>query len=101
MKVIIINGSPRNQGITATTLHVLEKELLDSGVKVDFVSLAEIEMVHCLGCCSCYRTGHCCIRDDAAMSGPVAGATSQTVSHLNLSKTHKVNLHTTIQQLLF
>ena len=65
MKVIIINGSPRNQGITATTLHLLEKELLDSGVKVDFVSLAEIEMAHCLGCCSCYRTGHCCIRDDA------------------------------------
>lgn len=65
MKVIIINGSPRNQGITATTLHVLEKELLDSDVEVDFVNLSEIEMAHCLGCCSCYRTGHCCIRDDA------------------------------------
>ena len=65
MKVIIINGSPRTNGITATTLHTIEKVLLDSGVKVDFVSLAEIDMAHCLGCCSCYRTRHCCIRDDA------------------------------------
>lgn len=65
MKVIIINGSPRTNGITAATLHTLEKELMESGVKVGFFNLSEIEMVHCLGCCACYRTGHCCISDDA------------------------------------
>ncbi|MCR5214262.1 MAG: hypothetical protein K6E10_07580 [Eubacterium sp.] len=34
MKVIIINGSPRTNGITAATLHTLEKELMESGVVV-------------------------------------------------------------------
>ena len=96
MKVIIINGSPRISGVTATTLHVLEKELLDSGVKVDFVSLAEIEMAHCLGCCSCYRTGHCCIRDDSEkLSEQIAEADgiilgSPTYAKLDKDKVNRI-----------
>lgn len=65
MRVIIINGSPRAQGITAATLHRLEQELFDNGVEVEFYNLGELNISHCLGCCSCYKTGHCCINDDA------------------------------------
>ena len=65
MKVIMINGSPRKNGVTAAMLHKIEKNLQDKGVDVEFYDLSDIEMAHCKGCCSCYRTGHCCIHDDA------------------------------------
>ena len=75
MRIIIINGSPRVSGITAITLHMLEKELVNNGMEVGFYNLRETEMSHCLGCCSCYKTGHCCIRDDAEkISEEIAGA---------------------------
>ena len=65
MRVLIFNGSPRNNGATATVLHRIEKELKESDVEVDFYDLGIIEMSHCTGCCSCYRTGACCLSDDA------------------------------------
>ena len=65
MKVLLINGSPRNVGVTAKTLHAIEKELLEHGVDTEFVELGKIKMEHCIGCCSCYATGHCHIDDDA------------------------------------
>ena len=78
MKVLIINGSPRKNGITATALHMLEEELFKSGVEVDFVNLSDIKMSHCIGCCSCYKTGRCCIDDDAErLSNRIAEADGQ------------------------
>lgn len=65
MKVLIINGSPRINGATATVLHMMESNLKENDIDVDFFNLSEIEMSHCIGCCSCYKTGHCCIDDDA------------------------------------
>ena len=65
MKVIIINGSPREYGVTAEALHIIENNLIIEGIDVEFYNLSEINMSHCIGCCSCYKTGHCCINDDA------------------------------------
>lgn len=65
MKIIIINGSPRKNGATANILHIIEEKLIKNGVDTKFVNLSEITMKHCAGCCSCYRTGHCYIDDDA------------------------------------
>ncbi|MCR5227538.1 MAG: flavodoxin family protein [Eubacterium sp.] len=67
MKVVVINGSPRKNGVTAEVLHLVENELVKEGVDVEFYNLSEINMSHCIGCCSCYKTGHCCISDDAEM----------------------------------
>ncbi len=65
MKIIIINGSPRKNGVTASILHIIEENLKKNRVDTRFVNLSEISMEHCTGCCSCYKTGHCYIDDDA------------------------------------
>ena len=65
MGLIEINGSPRAAGTTAELLHGLETKLNKQGIEVEYVDLGRIEMAHCKGCSTCYRTGHCPIRDDA------------------------------------
>ncbi len=65
MGVIVINGSPRTAGTTAELLHGIETELKKQEIEVEYVDLSRIEMAHCKGCSTCYRTGHCPIRDDA------------------------------------
>lgn len=65
MKVIIINGSPRKNGVTANALHTIEQRLISLGADVRFVNLSELNMEQCSGCCSCYKTGHCYINDGA------------------------------------
>ena len=65
MKIVIINGSYRKSGITATALHMMEAGLKEKGVETAFYNLGEINMSHCMGCCVCYKTGRCCIKDDA------------------------------------
>ena len=42
MKVIMINGSPRKNGVTAAMLHKIEKNLQDKGVDVEFYDLSDI-----------------------------------------------------------
>lgn len=65
MKIILINGSPRKNGVTAQILQCMQNKLTFNGAETEFVHLSELNMQHCNGCCSCYRTGHCHIHDDA------------------------------------
>ena len=65
MKILIINGSPRVNGLTAGILHFLEKSLITQGADVEFYNLSELSMSQCRGCCACYTTGHCHMNDDA------------------------------------
>lgn len=65
MKIVIINGSPRKNGVTAEALHIIENDLVSEGINVEFYNLSEINMSRCIGCCSCYTIGCCCIKDDA------------------------------------
>ena len=67
MQVLIINGSPRKNGVTAAVLHRIEENLRKAGIDVLFYNLGEMKMSHCTGCNYCYRTGHCCIEDDAEL----------------------------------
>ena len=43
MKILIINGSPRTKGVTATVLQMMEEELVSRGADVEFVNLSEIK----------------------------------------------------------
>ena len=65
MEILIINGSPRTGGITATILHSIEAKLSVAGIRTTFYDLGKLQMAHCTGCCGCYRTGHCHMKDDA------------------------------------
>ena len=65
MKIVIINASPRTDGLTATILQGISKSLSDKNVDVGYYDLGRLTMAQCLGCCACYRIGHCVIDDDA------------------------------------
>ena len=65
MKIVIINGSPRTDGVTAAILHSIEKQLQSCGAEVEFYNLSSLNMSQCRGCCACYSSGHCHINDDA------------------------------------
>lgn len=76
MNIVIINGSPRENGATAIILHRIEEHLLQKeDVFVEFVDISNLEMLPCQGCCSCYKTGHCYMKDDAEkLSDRIAAA---------------------------
>ena len=109
MKVLIFNGSPRNNGTTATVLHRIETELKKGDVEVDFYDLGNIEMSHCTGCCSCYRTGACCLSDDAEIlsqkiseaDGIVLGSPTYASNVSGLMKDFIDRGHFVIEQLLY
>ena len=67
MKILIINGSPRINGFTASLLHGIENHLSQMHADVEFFDLSTLSMSQCAGCCSCYATGHCFMKDDAEM----------------------------------
>lgn len=69
MKIIIVNGSPRTQGLTASFLHSIERNLRSKleDPDIEFFDLSRLSMYQCTGCCSCYATGHCHMKDDAEL----------------------------------
>lgn len=65
MKIIIINGSPRKQGATATILKEIRLKLNKyPHVEVETINLVDLEMNFCIGCCSCYKTEKCVFNDE-------------------------------------
>lgn len=76
MNIVIINGSPRKNGATAAILHKMEERLLQKeNVFVEFIDIGSLEMAPCQGCCSCYKTGHCYMKDAAeTLSDRIAAA---------------------------
>ena len=67
MKIVIINGSPRQNGLTAGILHHLERCLTEQGADIEFYDLSKLKISQCRGCCACYTTGRCSMNDDAEM----------------------------------
>ena len=75
MKVVIINSSPRKNGATAKVLNEFASQLKKENVEADLFHLSDLDMAFCKGCCSCYKTGHCIIDDDAeALSRTISEA---------------------------
>lgn len=66
MKIIIINGSPREDGSTGQILSTIKAYLIemDSNIEIEYISLGKIDMVFCSGCHACYKTGQCYIKED-------------------------------------
>ena len=52
MKVVVFNGSPRNEGVTHKCLNIVMDELKTAGIEVDY---NWIGMDKLQGCISCYR----------------------------------------------
>ena len=63
MKVLMINGSPRPNGNTATALHEMERIFQQEDVEVEIISVGNQAIRGCIGCASCKKTGKCVFDD--------------------------------------
>lgn len=57
MKVLLINGSPKEKGCTYTALCAVAEELEKQGVNAEIVSVGKEPIQGCIGCGGCAKTG--------------------------------------------
>ena len=63
MKVLMINGSPRQYGCTYTALKEVSDKLNSHGIETEFVYLGTQAVHGCIACGSCYQSGKCVFDD--------------------------------------
>ena len=64
MKVLLINGSPRENGNTYTALSEVAKTLNAEGIDTEIISIGKKAVQGCIACGWCGRTGKCTFNDD-------------------------------------
>ncbi|MBQ9364020.1 MAG: flavodoxin family protein [Bacteroidaceae bacterium] len=64
MKVLLINGSPREQGNTYTALSEVAKALNEEGIETEIISIGKRAVQGCIACGWCGREGRCTFHDD-------------------------------------
>ena len=63
MKVILVNGSPKEKGCTYTALKEVEKQLNKNDIETEIFWIGNKPVSGCLGCGGCLKTGRCVIDD--------------------------------------
>lgn len=63
MKVLMVNGSPREHGCTYTALAEVADTLHKHGIDTEIIYLGMKPVAGCIACMKCFETGHC-FRDD-------------------------------------
>ena len=64
MKVLLINGSPRDNGNTFTALSEMAKTLNAEGIETEIVNIGKKAVQGCIACGMCSRLGKCTFNDD-------------------------------------
>ena len=64
MKVLLINGSPKENGNTFLSLSEVAKTLNEEGIDTEIVSIGKKAVQGCIACGMCGRLGTCTFRDD-------------------------------------
>jgi len=64
MKVLLLNGSPKEHGNTFRALSEVASSLNNEGVKTEIVSIGKQAIQGCIACGMCGREGKCTFRDD-------------------------------------
>jgi len=66
MKVLAINGSPRENGNTAQAIQILLKELQSEGIETELVTIGQKSIHGCISCFKCAETkdGRCAAFND-------------------------------------
>jgi len=64
MKVLLINGSPREHGNTFTALSEVAATLNSEGIETEIISIGKQAVQGCIACGMCGREGRCTFRDD-------------------------------------
>jgi multimeric flavodoxin WrbA len=71
MKILLINGSPKEKGKTFLTLSVLEKKLREEKNEIKMISLASQTVRGCKGCFACHGSSEsltCVQKDDNGLA---------------------------------
>ena len=63
MKVILVNGSPKEKGCTYIALKEVEKTLNINGIESEIFWIGNRPVSGCIGCGSCIKTGKCFVND--------------------------------------
>ena len=63
-KILAIQGSFRNNGITSAMLNYAVEESKRAGYDVEYIRLHEHRIEYCKGCRKCFETGECIFKDD-------------------------------------
>lgn len=63
MKVLLVNGSPHEQGTTSVAIHEVEKELNANGVETEIFWIGNKPISGCIGCYACSKLKKCAIDD--------------------------------------
>lgn len=63
MKVIILNGSPKVEGNTATALHEVEHVLNEQGIETEWIHVGHRQIHGCIACNKCWDTNVCAFGD--------------------------------------
>lgn len=63
MKVLILNGSPKAEGNTATALHEVEHVLNQQGIETESIHVGLRQIHGCIACNKCWDTNICAFGD--------------------------------------
>ncbi len=64
MKVLMINGSPNNNGATKKALMEIKKIFLEENIEVEIYDLGSNDIRGCIDCKQCFKNNHCVFNDD-------------------------------------
>jgi len=67
MKVLLINGSPKDKGNTFTALSEVAKTLGEEGIDTEIINIGKKAVQGCIACSMCGREGKCTFKDDLYM----------------------------------
>ena len=70
MKVLLINGSPREGGNTALALREMEKVFAQEGVETETLWIGRQDVRGCIACGACAKTGRCAFEDAVNAAAP-------------------------------
>jgi multimeric flavodoxin WrbA len=63
MKVLLLNGSPHNDGCTYTALCEVAKALNEEGIETEIIQIGDKAIRGCIACRSCKEKGYCVFDD--------------------------------------
>ncbi len=68
--ILILNASPRKNGITSTLLKIIAEEARSAGAEVEWVDVNNLSIRPCIGCLKCRPDKKCILpKDDAQRIG--------------------------------
>ncbi len=75
MKVLLINGSPKEHGCTYTALKEVADELEKNGVEAEIFHIGNKPVMGCKGCGYCLKTGtHTCVYNEDSVNEAILKA---------------------------